>query len=181
MIRNIAIRVFSAFCLIVLSAVALAIGCIFSAVATSLFTGLSCGIEADGSPWCWGTGFGFGTKGPTASSVPLRWDNASSVAWAKLVLGQGHACGLDAAGHAWCVGSAAYGLLGDGAGLASATPVAVAGGRVYRDIAVGMPARIREPRLRTEPERAPSEQRLTGRQSAHGTVDSRGLDRLLGR
>ncbi len=119
--------------------VAVSGGHAFTALASSLYAGLICGVQADHSLWCWGTGFGFGTKGPAASGVPKRWDAASgTVAWRKLAVGQGHACGLDGAGRAWCVGSAAFGSLGDGAGLASATPVAVAGARAYRDIAVGI-------------------------------------------
>ncbi|HEY0858084.1 MAG TPA: hypothetical protein VGE16_13550, partial [Albitalea sp.] len=69
------------------SPVEVAGGHVFSALATSAFSGLSCGLAADGSPWCWGPGFGFGTTGPAASPVPLRWDAASSVAWTRLALG----------------------------------------------------------------------------------------------
>ena len=118
---------------------AVAGGHTFTRLVSSLYAGLVCGMEADHSLWCWGTGFGFGTKGPTASPVPLRWDAMSgTVAWRKLTIGQGHACGLDDAGRAWCVGSASFGLLGDGTGRASAMPVAVAGSRIYRDIAAGI-------------------------------------------
>ena len=121
------------------SPVAVADHHVFTALAASDSAGLVCGLTADAQVWCWGTGFGFGTKGPTASSTPLRWDAlGTSVAWTKLSLGQGHACGLDAAGAAWCVGSAAFGLLGDGAGVASATPVPVAGGHLFRDIAASI-------------------------------------------
>jgi len=81
-----------------------------------------------------GGGFGFGTKGPTPSTTPLRWDAIANVAWTQFAIGQGHACGLDAAGKAWCVGSAFNGLLGDGSGVASATPVAVAGGHVFQEV-----------------------------------------------
>src|SRR5262249_26518068 len=112
---------------------------VFSVLSASESAGLTCGLENDASVWCWGTGFGFGTKGPAASATPLRWDAISgTIAWTKLTIGQGHACGLDAAGHAWCMGSADFGLLGDGVGVASATPVAVAGGHVFRDIAASI-------------------------------------------
>ena len=108
----------------------------FTALFSANASNVTCGLEADTSVWCWGTGFYFGTKGPVASIAPARWDAVSgSITWSKLSIGQGHACGLDAAGHAWCMGSALYGLLGDGSGTASATPVAVAGGHVFRDIA----------------------------------------------
>lgn len=121
------------------SAVAVADNHVFVSLAASATSGVTCGIANDASVWCWGTGFGFGTKGPTASNTPLRWDAISgSVAWTRLVIGQGHACGLDTDGHAWCVGSALYGLLGDGAGAPSATPVAVAGGHVFTDIAASI-------------------------------------------
>jgi alpha-tubulin suppressor-like RCC1 family protein len=108
----------------------------FTALFSTNASNVTCGLEADASVWCWGTGFYFGTKGPVASIAPVRWDAVSgTITWAKLSIGQGHACGLDTAGHAWCMGSALWGLLGDGAGLASATPVAVAGGHVFLDIA----------------------------------------------
>ena len=81
-----------------------------------------------------GGGFGFGTKGPTPSTTPLRWDAIANVAWTQFAIGQGHACGLDAAGKAWCVGSSFNGLLGDGSGVASATPVAVAGGHAFQEV-----------------------------------------------
>ena len=112
---------------------------VFTSLAASDSAGLACGLTANAQVWCWGTGFGFGTKGPTASPTPLRWDAlGATVAWTKLSLGQGHACGLDAAGGAWCLGSAAYGLLGDGAGVPSAIPVSVAGGHLFRDIAASI-------------------------------------------
>lgn len=112
---------------------------VFTVLAASDSTGLACGLTADTSIWCWGTGFSFGTKGPAPSATPTRWDAISgTIAWTKLALGQGHACGLDATGTAWCVGSASYGLLGDGIGVASALPVRVAGGHVFRDIAASI-------------------------------------------
>jgi alpha-tubulin suppressor-like RCC1 family protein len=41
---------------------------------------------------------------------------------------------LNAAGKAWCVGTSFNGLLGDGSGIAAATPVAVAGEHVFQEI-----------------------------------------------
>ncbi len=121
------------------SPVAVADNHVFAALAASESTGLVCGLTEDASVWCWGTGFGFGTKGPVASATPVRWDAISGIiVWTKLALGQGHACGLDATGHAWCVGSASYGLLGDGVDVASASPVPVAGGHMFRDIAASI-------------------------------------------
>jgi alpha-tubulin suppressor-like RCC1 family protein len=114
--------------------VAVAGGHRFTKIVASTSAPMTCAFAADGSPWCWGSGFGFGTKGPTSSATPLRWDAIANVVWTQFAIGQGHACGLDAAGKAWCVGSAANGLLGDGSGVASATPVGVAGGHVFQEI-----------------------------------------------
>lgn len=114
--------------------VAVAGGHAFKKIVASTSAPMTCAFEADGSPWCWGSGFSFGTKGPTPSATPLRWDAIANVAWTQFAIGQGHACGLDAAGKAWCVGSSLNGLLGDGRGVASATPVAVAGGHVFQEI-----------------------------------------------
>ena len=118
----------------VLVPVAVAGGHVFTKIVASTSAPITCGFESDGSPWCWGSGFAFGTKGPTPSATPLRWDAIANVVWTQFSIGQGHSCGLDAAGKAWCVGSSLNGLLGDGSGVASAKPVAVAGGHVFQEI-----------------------------------------------
>jgi alpha-tubulin suppressor-like RCC1 family protein len=117
--------------------VAVAGGHRFSAIAASVWGGLTCGRSDDGSLWCWGTGFNYGTLGPAASPVPARWEAAGATAWLRWGLGEAHACGLDALGQAWCLGNNGYGQLGDGSGVSSATPVPVAGTVRFIDIAVG--------------------------------------------
>ena len=57
--------------------------------------------------------------------------------WAQVSAGWVHSCGLASDGLAYCWGRNDSGELGDGSTDASDRPVAVAGGRTYRDIAAG--------------------------------------------
>jgi alpha-tubulin suppressor-like RCC1 family protein len=108
----------------------------FVGLVASLTEGVTCGLKADGSPWCWGIGFS-SAAGPAASPVPAPWTAAAGVVWRELSLGEAHACGLDTAGRAWCLGRNSFGELGDGTDLSAATPVPVAGNHVFQSITVG--------------------------------------------
>lgn len=108
----------------------------FVQVAASLWQGVTCGLKADGSLWCWGIGFG-GAAGPAASAEPAPWTQASTLVLRSFGLGEAHACGLDAAGQAWCWGRNTFGELGNGSDVSAAAPTPVAGGRVYRQLSVG--------------------------------------------
>ncbi|HUL68132.1 MAG TPA: hypothetical protein VLW55_26285 [Burkholderiaceae bacterium] len=118
------------------SPVSVAGGHRFIQIAASLWQGVTCGLKADGTLWCWGVGFS-GAAGPAGSSVPTLWTQAGTVALRSISLGEAHACGLDAAGQAWCWGRNWFGEIGDGSGAFAAAPVPVAGGRSYRQLAVG--------------------------------------------
>lgn len=109
----------------------------FVQLSVSLLSDHSCGLVADGSVWCWGPGFGYGTTGPVPSDLPARWTEASAVAFSRIALGEAHACGLDAAGRAWCIGNNGYGQLGDGGSASSRLPLAVAGSSRFVQIVAG--------------------------------------------
>jgi alpha-tubulin suppressor-like RCC1 family protein len=115
---------------------------------TSITTGAqhSCAIEASnsvtpGQAWCWGgNGFGqlgSGTVGTAIDSVPTPVA-AGGVTFAKIYAGTYHTCAISTAGAAYCWGRNDYGQLGGGsAGAATATPLAVTGGLLFRSLSVG--------------------------------------------
>jgi alpha-tubulin suppressor-like RCC1 family protein/predicted Ser/Thr protein kinase len=78
-------------------------------------TGHACGVQADGSLWCWGENF-YGQLGrgdTTDSRVPARVGDATD--WASIAVGSHHSCALKSTGTLWCAGDSAYGQLGLGA------------------------------------------------------------------
>ncbi len=105
----------------------------------------SCDIASGGIVWCWGQNGSEGRIGlPTLSaevisSVPVRVPNTgpNAVRARKLASFGRHTCALDVVGKAWCWGGNGWGALGVSTIGQSATPVAVAGGLTFKDIAVG--------------------------------------------
>ena len=93
----------------------------------------SCGVAADGSGWCWGSG-GAAFLGMEGSLVPSPLP--STLSFQALVVQPNFGCGLTQ-GAGWCWGSNWYGTLGNGSedfGTTSA-PVAVAGGHTFTQLA----------------------------------------------
>jgi hypothetical protein len=86
----------------------------------------ACALTATGAAYCWGVnssgqlGTG-GTSGPQDTPVPV----AGGLVFTQLSGGWEHTCGLTGDGTAYCWGKSTYGELGNGAGSASATPVAI--------------------------------------------------------
>lgn len=95
----------------------------------------ACALDAAGEAWCWGSG-GEGALGPSSttfefSPIQVRTD----LRFRAIAAGGGFTCGIRSADStAWCWGLNGTGELGNGTGVASATPVAVAGG--YRFVAL---------------------------------------------
>ena len=84
----------------------------------------SCGLQVDGTAFCWGAnGFGQIGNGATSTvgiSLPVRV--ATNMKFRSLAAGAMHTCGLATDGTAWCWGSNWYGQLGIGdPGTASAS------------------------------------------------------------
>jgi alpha-tubulin suppressor-like RCC1 family protein len=109
----------------------------------------TCGATAAGTIFCWGSNlFGeLGVDPATVSSacngipcslVPLMAAAGPPLEPATLAVGTGHACALTGAGAAYCWGLASNGELGDGLpAYFSITPVAVAGGHQFTQLAAG--------------------------------------------
>ncbi|HEU4838392.1 MAG TPA: LamG-like jellyroll fold domain-containing protein, partial [Micavibrio sp.] len=74
----------------------------------------SCGIQADGSLWCWGHAtngrLGNGSTSPD-QTTPVKIGSSS---WLVIAAGDSHSCGIQADGSLWCWGDASFGLLGNG-------------------------------------------------------------------
>jgi len=99
----------------------------------------TCGVTTDHEIWCWGANFngalGDGTFQrrfePVQVSSPLPFQTVSAGFLS------GHTCALTTARVAYCWGSNGDGELGNGSRTKSAVPVAVKGGRTWREITAG--------------------------------------------
>jgi len=97
----------------------------------------TCGLDFDGKAWCWGqNNYGRLGNGTTVSHLtPVAVSGNRT--YTQLTAGYEHTCGLDTAGKAWCWGRKNLGQLGSGtAGTQSPSPEAVAGNRVFVELAV---------------------------------------------
>lgn len=97
----------------------------------------SCGIQSDGSAWCWGGGWngelGNGANNDEFSPVPV----SGGYTWKQLSGGAGYTCGIKSDDTAWCWGANGLGELGDNTYTDSNVPVQVAGGGTWKFIAAG--------------------------------------------
>ncbi|PSC76939.1 regulator of chromosome condensation RCC1 [Micractinium conductrix] len=106
----------------------------------------SCGLKADGSAHCWGTGtdgrLGTGSTANTATPAQVAGGHVfAALATGHVAL---HTCALKAAGAASCWGDGRSGRLGGGGGAAGSAdepnakaPAAVVGSVAFDSIAVG--------------------------------------------
>src|SRR5262245_40521060 len=116
-------------------------------VAVAAGTHHSCGLEANGTAWCWGSDeYGqLGSDSPMQScsdgqipctGTPLRVvGNQQLVSLSASIR---HTCGIDAHGQAWCWGFGEGGQLGDGLRQDSVAPVRVAGDHVYIELSASV-------------------------------------------
>ncbi|MGI6484634.1 MAG: fibronectin type III domain-containing protein [Candidatus Dojkabacteria bacterium] len=106
---------------------------------TSVSTGGShtCGIDSNGSGYCWGYNnygqLGNGTDGSgTNSSIPVlisKGAMGASITFSSISAGGSHTCGIGSDGNGYCWGYNAYGQLGNGnTGGSSNVPVKVSMG-----------------------------------------------------
>lgn len=98
----------------------------------------SCGLNAAGAAYCWGSN-GDGQLG--APSIP-SWAHqpvavAGNLVFTQISAGDAHTCALTAAGAAYCWGDNGVGQLGNGTQTDATSPVAVSGGIVFTQISAG--------------------------------------------
>jgi len=96
-----------------------------------VFTGtaVSCGLEASGEAWCWGSvgadGYGNGSLDSTRTLVPSRAANGHN--FSSLAMSPTSACGAELSGSVVCWGANDHGQLGDGTTTDHGAPIAVSG------------------------------------------------------
>lgn len=87
----------------------------------------ACGVQQDGSLWCWGAN-DYGQLGIDAREdqlLPVR--SGADSQWSRVVAGARHTCGMKQDGSLWCVGRNELGQLGTGASAFSVAPQRVLG------------------------------------------------------
>lgn len=99
----------------------------------------SCGIQTDGTLWCWGSNeaaqIGDGAVGGNYNRIaPVQ---VSGSHWLEVYAGDQHTCGLDTSGAVWCWGRAGNGKLGMEGVVFSSLPVEVPGLPPMRSLATG--------------------------------------------
>ncbi len=98
----------------------------------------SCGLQADGSTWCWGGDQGnqLGDSTTTNSSAPVA--TKGGFHFVALSAGYAHSCALTATSAAYCWGDNTHGELGDGTMTHRPVPVAVSGGLQFSSVTTGL-------------------------------------------
>jgi alpha-tubulin suppressor-like RCC1 family protein len=99
----------------------------------------TCGVTTTNQAYCWGLGAD-GSLGNGATS-----DHSTPVAVAgghlfrTVESGDAHTCGLTVSDNrAWCWGVNDRGVLGNGTATRTSSPVAVSGGRAFREVSAGL-------------------------------------------
>lgn len=100
--------------------------------------GSSCAVGQAGTAWCWGANAAGQLGDGTATSRAAPVTVGDGTIFTGLAVGEAHACGLDATGAAWCWGANSEGQLGNDSAVEQfLTPVAVAGGHSFTQLAAG--------------------------------------------
>lgn len=99
----------------------------------------TCAIKADGTAWCWGSGYlrTLGNGGSSNTDDAVQVSDAGP--WIHIDGGESHTCAVKADHTGWCWGTGSSGQLGDGNGAytGSSVPVEVASSLKYQKIAAG--------------------------------------------
>ncbi len=97
----------------------------------------SCGLQTDGSAWCWGGDQAdqLGDSTETNSVAPVA--THGGLKFAALSAGYAHNCALTATNAAFCWGDNLSGELGDGTTSHRPLPVAVTGGVTFTSLTAG--------------------------------------------
>jgi alpha-tubulin suppressor-like RCC1 family protein len=99
----------------------------------------SCGVTTGNQAYCWGVNFdGELGSGASQNQSTTPTSVAGAHSFRQVAAGSFYACGVTTKNVAYCWGANYQGELGDGtSGATSPTPVAVAGGRFFRQISAG--------------------------------------------
>ncbi|MPZ52597.1 MAG: hypothetical protein GEU79_07675 [Acidimicrobiia bacterium] len=97
----------------------------------------SCALDEEGAAWCWGENeSGQLGEGGLALGSTLPVNVLGDHEFSSITAGGEHTCALDVEGAAWCWGRNHNGQLGDNnLGVNSTTPVRVAGGHTFSQLA----------------------------------------------
>jgi alpha-tubulin suppressor-like RCC1 family protein len=97
----------------------------------------SCGLQTDGSAWCWGGDQAdqLGDSTETNSSSPVAVHGG--LKFASVSAGYAHNCALTTTNAAFCWGDNLSGELGDGTTAHRSLPVAVTGGVTFTSLTAG--------------------------------------------
>jgi len=88
----------------------------------------SCGIQVDGSLWCWGKNdFGQLGDGTASDQKDPILISAAEGGWLSVSAGGDHTCGVQSDGSLWCWGLNDNGQLGDGSFTDRNVPTRVGG------------------------------------------------------
>lgn len=97
----------------------------------------SCGIQSDGSLWCWGLNsygqLGDGTKSTRPDPTPIL----PGTKWLQVSLGDYHTCGIQQDKRVYCWGRNIYGEVGDGTQTTRLVPTAVLGNSTWKMVGAG--------------------------------------------
>jgi len=87
--------------------------------------GRSCGIQSDGTLWCWGANQGaiLGDGTDLNRQLPVRVGDAG--VWRSLAIGRSHACAIRDDGALWCWGGNGSGQLGNDSTVGQSMPVRI--------------------------------------------------------
>ena len=98
----------------------------------------TCGIDTERRAYCWGTNVSGALGDGTTKSRPTPVAVQGGLRFRQIEAGFLHTCGLTYPDNlVYCWGLNGYGQLGDGTTTSRPLPVAVAGGRTFRQITAG--------------------------------------------
>jgi alpha-tubulin suppressor-like RCC1 family protein len=99
----------------------------------------SCGLQADGQLFCWGSNLqgqsGNGVPGGTVTAVPQAV--IGGVLFSRVSAGGVHTCGINVDGATMCWGNNQVGQLGVGSNLDKFEPSPIVGGHVFTQVSAG--------------------------------------------